>query len=109
MTAAQINDCPRCSTRLIAGYEEPHCIACGFVLYPPVPPTDPREAYEDRLRAAGARAKLVNPNGAKTECPAGHPYNETNTYVDRKGSRRCRACIAPTRTRRQRIAGLGAL
>jgi hypothetical protein len=28
----------------------------------------------------------------KTECPRGHPYDETNTYVDPKGHRRCRAC-----------------
>lgn len=25
-------------------------------------------------------------------CPRGHPYNESNTYLDRKGRRYCRAC-----------------
>lgn len=25
-------------------------------------------------------------------CPSGHPYDETNTYVDPKGARRCRTC-----------------
>lgn len=27
-----------------------------------------------------------------TECPHGHPYNEANTFYDRFGHRRCRAC-----------------
>lgn len=26
------------------------------------------------------------------ECPAGHPYDERNTYVDPRGHRRCRRC-----------------
>lgn len=30
-------------------------------------------------------------NLRKTECPAGHPYDATNTYVHR-GTRHCRAC-----------------
>lgn len=33
-------------------------------------------------------------NRAKTHCPAGHAYNEKNTYRDPSGSRRCRACTA---------------
>lgn len=31
-------------------------------------------------------------NGRKTHCPYGHPYDEANTYTDRKGGRNCRAC-----------------
>jgi HNH endonuclease len=34
-----------------------------------------------------------NGNARKTACPAGHQYDEVNTYVDRKGHRRCRGCI----------------
>ncbi len=30
-------------------------------------------------------------NAVKTHCPNGHPYDDVNTYRDRKG-RRCRAC-----------------
>jgi len=30
-------------------------------------------------------------NAVKTHCPAGHPYDETNTHVYR-GTRHCRAC-----------------
>jgi len=30
----------------------------------------------------------------RTHCPAGHPYDERNTYVDTRGHRRCRACGA---------------
>lgn len=28
----------------------------------------------------------------KTHCPQGHPYDETNTRVERDGSRKCRTC-----------------
>ena len=31
-------------------------------------------------------------NGAKEECPAGHAYTVENTYIDPRGSRRCRTC-----------------
>ena len=31
---------------------------------------------------------------AKTHCPAGHEYNDVNTYVDKKNRRVCRACHA---------------
>ena len=36
---------------------------------------------------------------AKTHCPAGHEYNEENTYVTKRGSRWCKQC---RRDRRQR-------
>ena len=29
---------------------------------------------------------------AKTHCPQGHPYNEANTRITRKGYRDCRVC-----------------
>lgn len=29
---------------------------------------------------------------AKTHCPAGHPYDDANTYVTPTGKRMCRAC-----------------
>jgi hypothetical protein len=28
----------------------------------------------------------------KTVCPKGHPYDEVNMYIDRRGTRKCRAC-----------------
>ena len=28
----------------------------------------------------------------KTHCPQGHPYDEGNTYIDRRGFRYCRIC-----------------
>lgn len=31
-------------------------------------------------------------NTIKTHCPKGHPYDETNTHIDAKGSRHCRTC-----------------
>lgn len=33
-----------------------------------------------------------NYNSQKTHCPKGHPYDEENTYVSKKGQRMCRAC-----------------
>jgi hypothetical protein len=32
------------------------------------------------------------PQGQRTACPAGHPYDETNTWVSVKGWRYCRTC-----------------
>lgn len=29
---------------------------------------------------------------SKTHCPAGHPYDEENTYINARGGRICRAC-----------------
>lgn len=40
------------------------------------------------LRATGAIAVI---NLAKTECPRGHPYSDTNTY-EWRGHRGCRIC-----------------
>lgn len=34
-------------------------------------------------------------------CPAGHPYDERNTYVNSKGWRSCRACQRASKRRRR--------
>ena len=49
------------------------------------------------LMAQGKPGVLADdPRGAhlreRTHCPSGHPYDLTNTLVDRSGRRRCRAC-----------------
>ena len=31
-------------------------------------------------------------NAQKTHCPKGHPYNEVNTYIQKKGGRVCKTC-----------------
>lgn len=31
-------------------------------------------------------------NSRKTHCPRGHPYNESNTFIDTNGHRNCRIC-----------------
>jgi hypothetical protein len=44
-------------------------------------------------------------DAAKTHCPQGHPYDESNTGIQRKGGRYCRACKrikGSARRRRQR-------
>ena len=41
-------------------------------------------------------------NLRKTHCPQGHPYDRDNTYVDTRGRRRCRICLA--RHRRESLA-----
>lgn len=33
-----------------------------------------------------------NAPGSRVTCPADHPYDEANTYVDSSGRRHCRAC-----------------
>jgi hypothetical protein len=32
------------------------------------------------------------PPGKRTHCPAGHPYDDVNTYVSKTGKRHCRTC-----------------
>lgn len=41
-----------------------------------------------------------HPNGKKTHCPAGHPYDEENTRFQQNGGRICREC-ARIRNRRR--------
>lgn len=36
----------------------------------------------------------------KTHCKWGHAYDETNTYIDPRGGRQCRACRAAAERRR---------
>ena len=49
-------------------------------------------------------------NAAKTHCPADHPYDDVNTYVDPLGRRRCRACREESlrRYHARRAAGIAA-
>lgn len=41
---------------------------------------------------AGAGKKTGARHRAKTHCANGHPYDVTNTYIDSRGHRACRAC-----------------
>jgi hypothetical protein len=43
-------------------------------------------------------------NAVKTECPAGHPYDQTNTYFRPGGGRACRKCTRERQARRRRAA-----
>jgi len=42
--------------------------------------------------AVNVRRGLVCMNGV-THCPQGHAYDDTNTYLQKKGSRVCRTCL----------------
>jgi hypothetical protein len=44
--------------------------------------------HQENLR----RGEHANGQSTKTHCPKGHPYNEENTYVDKRGGRTCRIC-----------------
>lgn len=57
---------------------------------------------ENNLRSEAVSAK----HAVKTHCPAGHAYDEGNTYVDAKGSRHCRACRANRRFAHQKSMGV---
>lgn len=59
---------------------------------------EPVTNRENLLRGEGASAK----NAAKTHCPAGHPYDEANTILRPRGSRRCRACHNASTNRKVR-------
>ena len=45
---------------------------------------EPVTGAENKRRAAAANYTNC--------CPSGHPFDEANTYVDRQGYRKCRAC-----------------
>ncbi len=45
--------------------------------------------------------------GMKAQCPAGHPYDERNTYVARNGGRKCRKCHSIRQTLRNRLKRSG--
>lgn len=66
---------------------------------------EPRTGRQNKLRSPLTAASR---NLAKTHCPKDHPYDETNTYVDPKGKRECRACkTAEDRRRRARPFACG--
>ena len=48
------------------------------------------EHLEPVTRSENARRQWIGKQ--KTHCPAGHLYDEGNTYIDKKGGRRCRTC-----------------
>jgi hypothetical protein len=66
-----------------------------------------------RLRADELLAHARENHGSgdlRTHCPAGHPYDEANTYVDKKGRRSCRACTRAAQQaweRRKRLERVG--
>lgn len=49
---------------------------------------EPTTLGDNVLRGRGITAQ----NARKTHCPAGHPYDEVNTYLRPDGARECRAC-----------------
>lgn len=53
------------------------------------------EAVTPAVNARRSTAGAVNGarQRAKTHCPAGHPYDDENTYTARSGARHCRACM----------------
>lgn len=54
--------------------------------------------------AEGRRTGQNKHNAEKTHCPAGHPYDEENTYDMPGGGRGCKTCIQQrTRERRERL------
>lgn len=46
-------------------------------------------------------------NREKTECPAGHPYDEKNTWVGKDGTRHCRECDRIAHNIRRAALGVG--
>ena len=56
-----------------------------------VEPTHLR-AITQRQNLLASSTTLASINASKTHCPAGHEYNEVNTYISKTGKRYCRAC-----------------
>lgn len=70
--------------------------------------TDPvrRKLASARYRARKNAGRIPKPhaNSVKTHCPRGHAYDDENTYVNPKGSRVCKACVAIRKLERKRMA-----
>ncbi len=49
---------------------------------------EPVTRWENTLRGGSFSAVAAR----QTHCVNGHPFDEENTHVDRRGFRRCRAC-----------------
>lgn len=65
---------------------------------------EPVTHRENLLRGPSFSAK----NARKSHCLRGHPFDEWNTWRDRKGSRHCRACHRDKETiRRERVRANG--
>lgn len=59
-----------------------------------------QKCINDRQRERRGQESTFNPGPGtgcvqreRTHCPHGHPYDEENTYVTKKGSRMCRECM----------------
>lgn len=52
---------------------------------------EPVTRHVNVIRGAGGKL-----NAAKTHCPAGHEYADSNLIIDSKGRRRCRICRRAT-------------
>lgn len=53
---------------------------------------EPVSGAENMRRGRASGAVIAARQRAKTHCPAGHAYDEANTYYDPRGGRVCRAC-----------------
>jgi hypothetical protein len=61
---------------------------------------EPVTQRENVLRGDTFQAR----NAAKTHCPKGHPYDEANTKVDKRGRRSCKECHRERNRSRKRRA-----
>ena len=76
----------------------------GSVTGGKLPVPDPLGVTPATTSVEGAERSATG-DERKSHCPAGHPYDEGNTYVNRKGWRSCRTCKRMSdRRRRARTA-----
>lgn len=61
---------------------------------------EPVTQHVNILRGVGFAAV----NAIKTHCPQGHPYDETNTKISKKGRRHCRTCLRKQEAKRRQRA-----
>jgi hypothetical protein len=67
-----------------------------------VDPTHTVPTTRGKNRARGPISGMAAINAAKTRCPAGHLFNEANTYIAPNGQRQCRICSAHHKREYQR-------
>jgi len=46
----------------------------------------------DNVQDALSKGRMRNQQISKTHCPAGHPYDDKNTFITKRGHRQCKQC-----------------
>jgi HNH endonuclease len=82
----------RLAYRLATGVDPAGMYVCHKCDNPPCVRPDHLFLGDNQINQKDSVEKGRNRHANTTHCPAGHAYDEPNTYVDPRGHRQCREC-----------------